>query len=174
MTIHVPPPNPLRHNFVDAMSHVASAVNVVTTDGAYGRGGVTVTAMSSVSADGPEPQLLICLHAKGRVCSKVLRNRIFCVNLLRADQHPMADHFAGRQIDKQTGARYESGWATMQGGAVRLPNPLAAFGCRIRQFETIGTHHVIFGTVQDVFVSKPDPVLIYANRRYGRLEAMSA
>ncbi|MGI9305790.1 MAG: hypothetical protein ACR2P5_00635 [Gammaproteobacteria bacterium] len=37
----------------------ASAVNVVATDG---RGGVTVSAMTSVSAAGDLPTLLVCIH----------------------------------------------------------------------------------------------------------------
>ena len=41
----------LRQDFLQGMSFVAATVNVVTTDGPAGRSGVTVSAMSSVSAD---------------------------------------------------------------------------------------------------------------------------
>ena len=49
----------LRQQFLHGMSHAASTVNVVTTDGVAGRHGVTVSAMVSVSADTPQPTLLV-------------------------------------------------------------------------------------------------------------------
>ena len=38
----------LRDRFIGGMSHAACTVNIVTTDGAAGRAGVTVSAMASV------------------------------------------------------------------------------------------------------------------------------
>ncbi len=49
----------LRQDFLDGMSCVAATVNVVATDGPAGRAGVTVSAMSSVSADTEKPVLLV-------------------------------------------------------------------------------------------------------------------
>ena len=43
----------LRDRFIAGMARAATTVNVVTTDGPAGRAGVTVSAMSSVSADAP-------------------------------------------------------------------------------------------------------------------------
>ena len=45
----------LRQDFIDAMSLCANSVCVVSTDGVAGLGGLTVSAMSSVSAD-PDAQ----------------------------------------------------------------------------------------------------------------------
>jgi flavin reductase len=42
----------LRAAFLEGMSRSAASVSVVTTDGPAGRGGVTVSAMTSISADG--------------------------------------------------------------------------------------------------------------------------
>ena len=50
----------VRDRFFEGMSHAASTVNIVTTGGHRGRGGVTVSAMCSVSAD--PPSLLLCVH----------------------------------------------------------------------------------------------------------------
>ncbi len=168
------PNTPLRQSFIDAMSRVASAVHVVTTQGPDGRAGVTVTAMSSVTADGPTPQLLICLHKDGATCAKVLRNRQFCVNLLRADQHDLADLFAGRDRSRTGRAQSARNWVPMDVGAPRLPDPLAAFGCRIRQVELVGTHYVIIATVEDGFVADPDAALIYADRLYATAAKQAA
>ena len=57
------------------MSRVASAVTVVTTDGDAGRFGVTVSSMTSVSADTSRPSLLVSIHqdtAGGTRCFQLL------------------------------------------------------------------------------------------------------
>ena len=59
-----------------------------------GRAGVTVSAMASVSAEGPT--LLVCVHHKSPAAAAILENGVFCVNVLRDDQSHVADTFAGR------------------------------------------------------------------------------
>lgn len=167
-------PTTLRNSFVEAMSRAACTVNLVTTDGVAGRAGVTVTAMSSVSADGPAPRLLICLHRGGRTCGKILRNRAFCVNVLRDRQSDLADIFAGRGSSDSERRRVTADWLPMATGAPRLPDPLAAFDCRIVQTQLCGSHYVIFGSVKDVHVAGEDTALIYANRHYSSLPACVA
>ena len=49
-----------RESFIAAMRCAASTVTVVTTAGDAGRCGVTVSAMSSISAD--PPSVLICVN----------------------------------------------------------------------------------------------------------------
>src|ERR1700677_5178056 len=82
----MPADRALRQQFLLGMSHAACTVNVVTTDGIAGRHGVTVSAMVSVSADTPQPTLLVCIHHLSPVASAVLENGAFCVNVLREDQ----------------------------------------------------------------------------------------
>src|SRR5580704_10415994 len=86
----------LRQRFLLGMSHAACTVNVVTTDGAAGRHGVTVSATVSVSADTPQPTLLVCIHHLSPVSAALLENGVFCVNVLRDDQAHISDSFAGR------------------------------------------------------------------------------
>lgn len=160
---------PLRSAFLEAMSAVASTVTVVTTDGPAGRAGVTVSAMSSVSADGDLPMLLVCLHHRGSASAKTLANGVFCVNVLREDQAELADVFAGRHGPDRFEGLSPADWTLMSNGAPRLTSPLAAFACRIAAHQCMGTHHVIFGAVQEVFTAQCGAPLIYARRDYARL-----
>ena len=89
----------LRDRFIGGMSHAACTVNIVTTDGAAGRAGVTVSAMSSVSADTPKPTLLVCVHHLSPAADRIIENGVFCVNVLRDDQSFISDSFAGRFRD---------------------------------------------------------------------------
>src|ERR1700748_1116737 len=75
----------IRARFIDGMSRAAFCVNVVTTDGPAGRAGVTISAMSSVSADGASPTVLVCIHHQSKTATAILENGTFCVNVLRHD-----------------------------------------------------------------------------------------
>ncbi len=170
-------PDTLKQQFFDGMSQAASTVNVVTTDGPAGRAGVTVSAMASVSADTPKPTLLVCVHHLSPAAAAILENQVFCVNVLRDDQSTISDTFAGR-LKTADGDKFSCvGWTTQVTGAPRVVDPLVAFDCRLLSSQQVGTHHVFFGAVEDLFVAEAGSPLIYANRAYGtpaRIEAPPA
>jgi flavin reductase (DIM6/NTAB) family NADH-FMN oxidoreductase RutF len=157
----------LRQRFLLGMRHAACTVNVVTTDGVAGRHGVTVSAMVSVSADTPQPTLLVCIHHRSAVAAAVLENGVFCVNVLRDDQAHISDNFAGRS-GARGAAKFDcTEWTTQLTGAPRVLDSLVAFDCRVTASERVGSHFVVFGSVQDIFVAAGGAPLIYANRAYG-------
>ncbi len=157
----------LRDRFLAGMASAACTVNVVTTDGPAGRFGVTVSAMSSVSADTPRPTLLVCVHHLSPAAAAIVRNGVFCVNVLRDDQSYISDCFAGR-LRMADGDKFSCAtWATQTTGAPRVIDPLVAFDCRLVSYQQIGTHYVFFGEAEDLFISAPGSPLIYANRAYG-------
>jgi len=157
----------LRQQFLHGMSHAACTVNVVTTDGVAGRHGVTVSAMVSVSADTPQPTLLVCIHHLSPVAAALLENEVFCVNVLRDDQAHISDNFAGRS-GAQGAAKFDCAvWTTQRTGAPRVVDCLVAFDCRVTASERVGSHFVVFGRVLDIVVGGGGAPLIYANRAYG-------
>lgn len=163
----------LRARFLAGMSRAAQTVNIVTTDGPAGRGGVTVSAMTSVSADTEKPTLLVCMHRDSSAAPLILGNGVFCVNVLRDDQMGISDVFAGRHR-RPTGLRLDPAerfghaeWAAMPSGAPRIVDPLVAFDCRMVSADLVGTHHVFFGEVGEVFIADTGSPLIYAQRSYG-------
>jgi flavin reductase (DIM6/NTAB) family NADH-FMN oxidoreductase RutF len=163
----VPNIGALRQQFLLGMSHAACTVNVVTTDGGAGRHGVTVSAMVSVSADTPQPTLLVCIHHLSPVADAMLRNGVFCVNVLREDQAHISDTFAGRS-GAHGAAKFDCAqWTTQLTGAPRVVDALVAFDCRVSASDRIGSHCVVMGSVEDIFVSGAGAPLIYANRAYG-------
>ena len=161
------PGTDLRSRFLGGMSLAAATVNIVTTDGPGGRVGVTVSAMSSVSADTEKPTLLVCVHHMSPAAAAILENRVFCVNVLRDDQSYISDTFAGR-FSAQVADKFEcTQWATQITGAPRVADPLVAFDCRVVSHDRVGTHYVFFGEVEDIFSGERGSPLIYANRAYG-------
>lgn len=154
-----------RDLFIKGMRQVANSVAVVTTTGAAGRHGATVSAFSSVSAD--PPQLLVCLRSASRIAAAVEANGLFCLNIL-AGRHPhLAERFSGNH-DNTVGDRFEGvdyredGWKW-----VVLPHA-TAFGCEISDRLVSGTHTIFVGHVKAVQTSTEDP-LTYQQGRYRQL-----
>jgi flavin reductase (DIM6/NTAB) family NADH-FMN oxidoreductase RutF/DNA-binding transcriptional LysR family regulator len=165
--METPADTDLRARFLGGMAQAAATVNVVTTDGPGGRAGITVSAMSSVSADTEKPVLLICIHHQASVALPILENGVFCVNVLRDDQSYISDTFAGRFRHQLADKFACAEWTTQVTGAPRVVDPLVAFDCRLREHTLIGTHFVFFGEVEDIFMATRGSPLIYANRAYG-------
>ena len=162
-------PHPVsRIDFVAAMSRLAATVNVVTTDGPAGRAGSTVSAMTSVSADGPAPTMLVCLNAGSETAARILENGAFAINVLREDQQGVADAFARRSSpqggDKFAAARF----AALPGGMPGLCGALVVFECRLASAQLVGTHHVIVGEVTALEDAGEGRPLLYAHRAYHR------
>jgi flavin reductase len=157
-----------RRRFLEGMSHAASTVSVVTTDGPGGRAGVTVSSMASVSADTPLPSLLVCVHHLSPAAAAIKMNAVFCVNVLRDDQSHISDCFPGRlkmaDGDKFSCAR----WTHQATAAPRVIDALVAFDCQLVHAIRIGTHYLFVGEAMDVFMEDGGKPLIYANRAYGR------
>jgi flavin reductase len=160
----------LRNAFLEGMSRSAASVSVVTTDGPAGRGGVTVSAMTSISADGGFPTMLTCLNASSSALPLVLENKCFCINVLRTGQTDISDVFSSRRPapggDKFNAVKV----ATLATGAPQLTEALVSFDCRLISAEKIGTHHICIGAVEAVRTAPEGDPLLYGMRKYLRPE----
>jgi flavin reductase len=153
--------------FRDAMSHLAAAVNIITTDGSAGRCGFTATAVASVT-DTP-PTLLVCMNRASFLHSAFLENGRLCVNTLAGDQSGLSGVFANAHLDAE--ARFACGeWHSEPDGSPRLAGALAHFDCRIAQTVEIGTHSVFFCAVESLHC-EPGAALVYFDRAYHSVPA---
>ena len=157
----------LKQGFLDAMSNVAATVTVVATDGPGGRSGVTVSAMSSVSADTEKPVLLVCVNEQGTGAAPIAANEVFSVNILKDNQTFVSDTFAGRYKNRIAEKFACASWDSGMTGAPILKGALASLDCRLLDSRKVGQHHVFFGEVEAVHLSQGGRPLIYANRSYG-------
>ncbi len=153
--------------FREAMSRVGAAVHIVTTDGPAGLGGITASAVTSVTVE--PPMMLFCINKGSRCAAKVLQNGVFCINTLgRADQR-LSDVFAGRTGHEQEERFAETEWRVLATGAPVLPSALVAFDCRLVESKEFGTHLVMIGEVEAVEIAPRADALMYAHREYWRL-----
>ena len=153
----------------DAMAHLASAVYLVTTQGAAGRGGFTASAVCSVS-DTP-PTLLVCLNRKSSAYAAFSGNDVLCVNALAADQAGVAGAFGGRTPMDERFSR--ACWNELLTGAPALEGALTSFDCRIIDRSAMSTHDVLFCEVVALRGVVGGTCLVYAQRRYHTLSELA-
>jgi flavin reductase len=159
-----------RQDYRNAMSRLAAAVNVITTDGPAGLGGFTASAVCSVT-DNP-PMLLVCMNRTVSSCEAFRANGVLCVNTLCASQQEVSAVFAG-MTGVEGPARFETGrWGPLATGAPALEGAMANFDARITDVVEKGTHLVLFCEVEAIRLgATADPALLYFARNYRELAA---
>jgi flavin reductase (DIM6/NTAB) family NADH-FMN oxidoreductase RutF len=153
-----------REDFVNAMSGAVTGVNVITTDGPAGRFGITVSAMSSVSAD--PPMVLACINRRSPACSAVRANKAFCVNVLSRWQRHVADTFAGHPAYGEPYDFASAMWMPGVTGVPRLVDASSVFDCVLEHAYDAGSHTIFIGRVVATSEGGGSP-LLYAGRSYG-------
>ena len=153
-------------NFIAAMGAAATGVTVITTEGMAGRFGLTVSAVSSVSAE--PPMLLACVNRKSPAVAAMDRNGRFAVNVLGFNSKDVAEVFAGRP---QSGKAYDfdrHAWEEGSMGQPLLSNATASFECEIECSQDAGSHRIFIGRVVNARRNAAEP-LVYCNRAFGRV-----
>ncbi len=159
----------LRSSFLEAMSRAATFVAVATTDGEAGRFGVTISSLTSVSADGDHPSLLACIHHRSSAATAILKNRAFAANLLAEDQEDIANRFAGRGVSGDHADRFLAvDWSKGPLGQPIFPGATASLECRLATAVLWETHYIMVGQVTEVRLSDNQAALLYGQRAYRR------
>ncbi len=149
----------------EAMSRVASAVHLITTDGPGGRAGFTASAVCSVS-DGP-PTLLVCINRSSSAYAALVRNGRLCVSTLGEGHETVAALFGGRTpMDERFAA---ATWRRLRGGVPALSDALVSFDCRIVERHAVGTHDVLYCAVETLAATGQADALLYSERRFRTL-----
>tara|TARA_R110002074_G_scaffold372960_1_gene548550 strand:- start:1882 stop:2409 length:528 start_codon:yes stop_codon:yes gene_type:complete len=153
--------------FRDAMSTLAAAVNIVTTDGPGGRAGFTATAVCSV-CDEP-PTLLVCLNRGASVYDTFSGSQSLCVNTLADSQSDLSGIFGGKSGMEQRFAA--ANWSAAVTGAPVLEGALISFDCMISKRVSVGTHDILFCEVVSVRQQEEVGSLVYFDRGYHQLKS---
>ena len=159
-----PPESVAAADYTDAMAAAVTGVSIVSTDGVAGRFGITVSSVSSVSAD--PPLVLVCINRRSPACAAVHANGVFCVNLLSTQQHELANTFAGRPSRGEPFDFAGAVWSEGLSGAPHFGGAVSTFDCVVEQTHEAGSHNLFIGRVVAVSQSAADP-LLYTRRAYG-------
>ncbi len=156
-----------RKLFREAMAHLSAAVNIITTDGPFGRCGMTASAVCSVT-DSP-PTMLVCVNQSSSSHAVFSGNGHVCINVLPGNHQELAKHFAG-MTNLPMSARFDQhAWVAGRLGMPVLTDALASLEGRIVDKKDVGSHSVMFVEVGDVVVRSGGDGLIYFDRNFHRL-----
>jgi flavin reductase len=155
----------LRSGFQSAMSQAVTGVNIVTTNGPHGRYGLTVSAVSSVSAE--PPMVLVCVNQKSVACGAIEANGSFAINVLATAQQSTAETFSGSEAHGSAYTFVDDEWTTAITNAPVLKGAVATFDCKIEATIPAATHTIFVGRVQAT-QTRPGTPLLYTSRSYGR------
>lgn len=150
-------------DFRNAMSLLATSVNVITTEGKAGLHGFTASAVCSVT-DTP-PTLLVCMNQSSRSHVHFVDNKILSVNVLGAQHEQISNAFASSQLNSEERFKLAA-WTTLVTGSPILEDALVSFDCEIEQIQQIGTHSVFMCRVVAIKQSQQEESLVYFNRAY--------
>lgn len=155
----VPPDFDSRH-FRNALAQFATGVTVITTrlpDGSFL--GLTASSFNSVSLD---PPLVLWSLAEGASSLPVFTgNSHYVINILAADQGPLAQRFATRVENRFEGVDYELSYT----GLPILKGAAAWFECHNRSRYPEGDHVIFVGEVERCEAS-PRPALIFHHGQF--------
>ncbi|AHG42515.1 FMN reductase [Pseudomonas syringae CC1557] len=159
-----------QQDFRNAMSSLAAAVNVITTDGPEGRAGFTATAVCSVT-DQP-PTLLVCINRSASVYDTFIGNGTLCVNTLDNSQQALSNLFGGKTSQEE---RFAAGqWHSGVTGSPILDGAKLALDCQVKQSVSVGTHDILLCEVVDIRHQTETAALVYFGRRYHCLSGATA
>jgi flavin reductase len=147
------------------MRLLAGAVNIITSAHSGRRYGMTATAVCSVTAD--PPTVLVCINKLATTHAAVVKGKVFCVNVLRAEDSDLSTTFSGAQTGE---GRFKSrDWTHLATGSPVLIDSLVSFDCRVVKTVMHGTHGIFFGKVEQVLVGKQGKPLLYSEGQYAKL-----
>lgn len=161
------PADPARDAFRHAMAHLSAAVNVITTDGPFGRCGITASAVCSVT-DTP-PTLLVCLNRSSAMHAAFEGNRRVCINVLPGEHEELARHFAGLTPLAMHERFALPVWDRGELGVPVLRDALASLEGTIAELKTVGSHSVMFVRAGRIRVRGDGDGLVYFGRHFHRV-----
>ncbi len=147
----------------DALRTFTTGVTVVTSAGDEPCG-LTVNAFTSVSL--VPPLVLVCLAAASSGSRTVVRNRVFAVNVLSADQEWLSRRFASPTRPRGRAAFRDVPHRAGSTGAPILEGVACWLDCRLAAIHVAGDHVVAIGEVLGFDGDASREPLVFHGGRY--------
>jgi flavin reductase (DIM6/NTAB) family NADH-FMN oxidoreductase RutF len=151
--------------FKKGMRHLAASVTLITTRHQELRGGLTATAVCSVSAS--PPQILVCVNRSASAHDPIGDAGFFCVNILSPGHRKIAERFAGMDGVEGDERFHDMGeWSSLSTGAPVLKGCPVSFDCRVVTKVPAGTHTIYIGEIVDLALDAEAHALLYADGNF--------
>lgn len=150
--------------FRAAMRRLTGGVSVITAGRGAEISGMTVSSVSSLSAD--PPALIVSVNRSASALALMRSYGFFGVSILTSDQLHIAERFSGKDGLKGADRFATSRWITGISGVPLLADALAAIDCKVEETIERHSHAIVIGRVLDVRVSARLAALGYWNGQY--------
>ncbi|WP_052409465.1 flavin reductase family protein [Paraburkholderia oxyphila] len=156
--------------FRAGMRRLAGGVCVLTSELDGLPVGLTATAVTSLCAE--PPRLLACVNRKVFAHAAFERTRTLCVNVLAAEDTPVAMRFAGMVPNVSGAERFaEREW---QGTPPMLAGALASFACRVVEIVAAHSHSILICEVERIAMRETAAApLVYAQGQFGHFSSIN-
>ena len=129
----------------DLMGHFATGVTIVTARSGPLLSGMTANAIASISVD--PPLMMASIARKAETHAAIVGSHAFAVNVLTADQRPLADCFAQATTAAKLTRFCGAPWNEVETGSPILEGALAYFDCRLTDRHDGGDHTIFLGEI---------------------------
>ena len=155
--------------FKIGMRTLAGAVNIITSMNAGHRYGMTATAMCSATAE--PPTVLACVSKLATTQNAVAKSKVFCVNVLRAEDWELSTSFSGGQSGEN---RFKTrNWTRLATGSPVLIDALVSFDCHVVKSLAHGSHTIFLGEVAQILIGQKGKPLLYSDGQYAKLASLT-
>ena len=155
--------------FKIGMRTLAGAVNIITSMNAGHRYGMTATAVCSATAE--PPTVLACVNKLATTHNAVAKSKVFCVNVLRAEDWELSTSFSGGQSGEN---RFKTrNWTRLATGSPVLIDALVSFDCHVVKSLARGSHTIFLGEVAQILIGQKGKPLLYSDGQYAKLASLT-
>ena len=156
-------------DFRNTIGLFATGITVVAVQVGDNVHAMTANAIASLSLD--PPLVMVGVSRTAKMAAQLETGRLFSINILRAEQQAVSNHFAGRPADSTEPPFAFEAWV----GTPRLRQCAAAIACRVEEQMPGGDHWIVLGRVlaghQEPGAKLP---LVFFGGKYRQLAPMEA
>lgn len=149
------------------LGRFATGVSVVTARLGPLLSGMTANAVASISVD--PPLIMVSINRRSETHGAVVGSHAFAVNVLAADQQPLAECFARPTTADKLTRFCDAAWQEAETGSPILEGALAYFDCRISQRVPAGTHTIFIGEIVSAGYREDAEPLLWFGSRYRQI-----
>jgi flavin reductase (DIM6/NTAB) family NADH-FMN oxidoreductase RutF len=157
----------IEQQFRLVMRRLAGGVCVITAGQGEDITGMTVTSLTSLSAD--PPRLLVSINRQSSSFAPIARHGTFGVSILGSDQEALAQRFSDGGLKGK--ARFENvAWIVGASGVPLLKHSLATIECQVEEIIERHSHGIIVGRLSSMELSHRLSGLTYWNGQYIQID----
>jgi flavin reductase (DIM6/NTAB) family NADH-FMN oxidoreductase RutF len=157
----------IERQFRSVTRRLAAGVSIITAGRDDDITGMTVTSLTSLSAN--PPRLLVSIDRQASAFALIERYRLFGISILNADQQHLADRFSNARLKGKQPFEGTT-WSPGSSGVPLLGNSLATAECQVEEIIERHSHGIIVGRLLSTELYHRSSGLVYWSGQYVEID----